>query len=93
MLKNINQAPIDSWRKTVVLTAKKRNVDILDTSQVRLSDKDQWGASLASIHGTPFIAVGCGSKKRNFYILEHTAPNKLESSGNPTRDALKVHKY
>jgi hypothetical protein len=64
----------------------------LDTIQTKLSDKDLWAASIASINGTPFIAVGCGSKKRNFYVLEYGASNKLDVADgySPPKDWLKV---
>eukprot|EP00842_Homolaphlyctis_polyrhiza_P005641 jgi/Hompol1/6078/HPOL_002210-RA len=82
----------DAWRKTYVLTAKRRHTPLLDSCHTTVTDASKWSTSLSVIDGTPFFAVGSGAKTNNFFVLENTAINKLAASDSysPPKDAIIV---
>ncbi|KAI8920454.1 hypothetical protein BC831DRAFT_479528 [Entophlyctis helioformis] len=83
----------DAWRKSFVLTSKRRHERLLDTYTTSVPDTSKWSTCIAPIEGTNFLAIGSGAKTNNMFIVENTAVNKLAApdySYQPPPDSLVV---
>ncbi|KNC99568.1 uncharacterized protein SPPG_04957 [Spizellomyces punctatus DAOM BR117] len=77
-----NERPTDAWRKSLILLAKRRHDRIVETANASVTDSAKWATCIASVEGTPFVAIGSAARANNLFILENTASSKFSSNGN-----------